>query len=86
MQVNMKGSEANLAFPGKLNELFATFALSMDDADAMPTEQHLAFYKSLHERLDAQIALWRALRDQQIAAFNARLKTSGVAPVDAGSD
>ncbi len=86
MQVNMKGSEANLAFPGKLNELFATFALSMDDADAMPTEQHLAFYKSLHERLDAQIALWRALRDQQIAAFNARLKTSGVAPVDAGAD
>ena len=30
MQVNMKGSEANLAFPGMLNELFATFALSIE--------------------------------------------------------
>ena len=37
MQVNMKGSEANLAFPGMLNEQYATFAASMDDADTPPT-------------------------------------------------
>jgi hypothetical protein len=86
MQVNMKGSEANLAFPGMLNELFATFALSMDDADTPPTEQHVAFYESLHGQLDAQLDLWRKLRAGDIAAFNAKLKTSGVAPVDSGAD
>ena len=81
MQVNMKGSEANLAFPGMLNELFATFALSMDDADTMPTEQHLAFYQSLHGQLETQLGLWNKLQGEGIAAFNTHLKASGVAPV-----
>jgi len=81
MQVNMKGSEANLAFPGMLNELFATFALSQDDADTMPTSQHVAFYRSLHDRLETQLGLWKQLQGEGIAAFNAHLKASGVAPV-----
>ena len=82
MQVNMKGSEANLAFPGMLNELFATFALSMDDADTPPTQQHLAFYQSLHEQLETQLGLWHKLQGEDVAAFNAHLKASGVAPVE----
>ena len=81
MQVNMKGSEANLAYPGMLNEQLASFALSMDDADTPPTEQHTAFYKSLHEQLETQLAAWRELRDKGIAEFNARLKPAGVAPL-----
>ncbi len=86
MQVNMKGSEANLAFPGMLNELFATFALSMEDADTPPTGQHLAFYNSLHGQLEDQLALWGKLKGEGIAGFNAHLKASGVAPVDAGTN
>ncbi len=82
MQVNMKGSEANLAFPGMLNELFATFALSMDDADAPPTEQHMAFYQSLHGQLDAQLAQWRELQEKAIPALNAHIKATGGAPLD----
>jgi photosystem II stability/assembly factor-like uncharacterized protein len=58
MQVNMKGSEANLAYPGMLNERLATFALSLDDADRPPTEQTLALYTSLHGQLEAQLAAW----------------------------
>jgi len=81
MQVNMKGSEANLAFPGMLNEQFATFALSQDDADTMPTTQHVAFYQSLHDRLETQLGLWKQMQGEGIAAFNAHLKASGVAPV-----
>ncbi|HEV2606392.1 MAG TPA: hypothetical protein VGT79_00275, partial [Xanthomonadaceae bacterium] len=81
MQVNMKGSEANLAFPGMLNELFATFALSQDDADTMPTRQHVEFYQSLHGQLETQLGLWKQLQGEGIAAFNAHLKASGVAPV-----
>jgi len=63
MQVNMKGSEANLAFPGKLNELYATFAASQDDADAAPTAQHRAMYDSLHGQLETELAKWQKLRD-----------------------
>ena len=62
MQVNMKGSEANLAFPGKLNELLATFAASQDDADTAPTKQHREMYESLHAQLEKQLANWQQLR------------------------
>ena len=61
MQVNMNGSEANLAFPGMLNEQFAAFAGTLEDADTPPTTQQQALYKCLHEKLQAQLALWRAL-------------------------
>jgi len=84
MQVNMKGSEANLAFPGMLNELLASFALSIDDADTPPTEQHVAFYQSLHGQLGVQLDAWRDLRDGAIASFNAKLKSSGIPPVRPG--
>ncbi len=62
MQVNMKGSEANLAYPGMLNERLATFALNIDDADTPPTTQNLALYKALHDQLEVQLAAWDGLR------------------------
>src|SRR6202044_4009576 len=61
MQVNMNGSEANLAFPGMLNEQLAAFAGSLEDADTPPTTQQQALYTSLHTKLQAQLALWRGL-------------------------
>ncbi|HEY5071354.1 MAG TPA: hypothetical protein VII63_04915 [Caulobacteraceae bacterium] len=67
MQVNMKGSEANLAFAGMLNEQYAAFASGLEDADTPPTAQQQGLYRSLHERLEAQLALWRAL-DGELAA------------------
>ena len=57
MQVNMNGSEADLAFPGMLNEQFAGFAASLEDADTFPTRQHHAFFDSLHARLKTQLDL-----------------------------
>ena len=67
IQVNMKGSEANLAFPGMLNELLASFAQSQDDADTMPTSQHLAMYKNLHAQLEVQLAKWEKVRTGELA-------------------
>jgi hypothetical protein len=61
MQVNMNGSEANLAFPGMLNEQLAAFAGTLEDADTPPTTQQQALYTSLHEKLEAQLALWKGL-------------------------
>jgi hypothetical protein len=62
MQVNMNGSEANLAFPGMLNEQLAAFAGTLEDADAPPSTQQQALYSSLHEKLQAQLGLWRGLQ------------------------
>jgi hypothetical protein len=64
VQVNMNGSEANLAFAGMLNEQLAAFAGTLEDADTPPTAQQQALYTSLHEKLQAQLALWRGLNQQ----------------------
>ena len=61
MQVNMKGSEANLAFPGMLNEQYATFASSLDSSDAAPTSQEQKRFEDLHAQLGVQLAKWNAL-------------------------
>ncbi len=81
MQVNMKGSEANLAFPGMLNEQYAAFALSLGDADTPVTAQHRAMYQSLHAQLGTQLAAWQQLRSGPLAAFDGKLKQAGICPV-----
>lgn len=68
MQVNMKGSEANLAFPGMLNEQYATFAATLDGADTSPTVQQRVMFEALHRRLTAQLAAWRQLHVEPLAA------------------
>jgi len=80
MQVDMKGSEANLAFPGQLNERLATFALNLDDADTAPTTQALATYRDLHAQLEVQLAKWAALKRGELAAFS-----TAAARTDAGA-
>ena len=62
MQVEMKGSEANLAFPGELNEQYAAFAGTLEDADTPPTVQQQALFDSLHARLSVQLTAWKALQ------------------------
>ena len=62
MQVNMNGSEANLAFPGMLNEQYAGFAAGLEDADTPPTQQQRALFDSLHGRLQAQLTALEALK------------------------
>ena len=62
IQVNMKGSEANLAFPGMLNEQYATFAAMLEDADTAPTKQETRRFVDLHAQLQAQLAEWSAVK------------------------
>ena len=82
MQVNMKGSEANLAFPGMLNEQYASFQGAIDDADTPPTAQELSMYKDLHGQLEVQLAAWKALQSGGLDAFNKRLQQASVTPVE----
>ena len=73
MQVNMKGSEANLAFPGMLNEQYAGFAAALEDADTPPTRQHLQMYQTLHAGLSTQLGLWSALQGGDLADLRRRI-------------
>ncbi len=74
IQVNMKGSEANLAFPNMLNEAFDSFRSSLDYADNAPTEQQYEVFKLLRGRLDQQLAAWKQIMSSDVPAFNDAVK------------
>lgn len=69
IQVNMKGSEANLAFPNMLNEQFDSFAGSVEAADAAPTEQQYGVFKMLTARLEEQLKALDGILATDLPAF-----------------
>jgi len=74
IQVNIKGSEANLNFPGMLNERIYSFAGLLEDADTAPNQQETETYADLHGRLQAQLAAWNTLKTGEVAPFLAKVK------------
>src|SRR5207253_10651578 len=74
IQVNMKGSEANLAFPNMLNEAFDSFRSSLDYADNAPTAQQYEVFKLLRGRLDQQLVAWKQIMSSDVPAFNDAVK------------
>jgi photosystem II stability/assembly factor-like uncharacterized protein len=79
MQVNIKGSEANLNYPGMLNEQIYSFSQLLEDADTAPNAQETETYAGMHARLGAQLAEWSALKSTQVAAFCKRAQAAAVA-------
>ena len=61
IQVNMKGSEANLAFPNMLNEQLDSFSAIVQAGDSAPSEQQYEVFKMLRSQLDQQLAAWKQL-------------------------
>ena len=78
MQVEIKGSEANLNYPGMLNEQIYSFSQLLDDADTAPNQQESETYAGLHARLTAQLADWSALKSTQVTAFCRQVREAGV--------
>jgi photosystem II stability/assembly factor-like uncharacterized protein len=78
IQVNMKGSEANLAFPNKLNEEFDSFSSSVTAGDSAPTQQQVQVFKMLRGELDRQLAAWKQIMSTDVPAFNQVIKNSNV--------
>jgi len=78
IQVNMKGSEANLAFPNMLNEAFDSFRASLDYADNAPTAQQYEVFKLLRGRLDQQLAVWKQIMSSDLPAFNDAVKQNNI--------
>jgi photosystem II stability/assembly factor-like uncharacterized protein len=79
MQVNIKGSEANLNYPGMLNEQIYSFSQLLEDADTAPNAQEIETYAGMHARLGTQLAEWSALKSTQVAAFCKRAQEAAVA-------
>lgn len=78
IQVNMKGSEANLAFPNMLNEQFDSFSSVVQAGDNAPSQQQYEAFKMLRERLDQQLAAWKQIMSTDVPAFNERMKNSNI--------
>jgi seryl-tRNA synthetase len=78
MQVNMKGSEANLAFPTMLNEAFDTFSHTIEQADAAPTQSQYDVFRMLSTKLDGQLKIWEQIRTVDLPAVNNLVHESNV--------
>jgi len=78
IQVNMKGSEANLAFPNMLNEQLDSFSSSVQAGDGAPTRQQYEVFKMLRGQLDQQLAAWKQIMTADVPAFNDFMKNSNV--------
>jgi len=78
IQVNMKGSEANLAFPNMLNEAFDSFRATLDNADGAPTPQQYEVFSLLRRRVDQQLTTLRQILSSDLEAFNTFVKQSDV--------
>jgi photosystem II stability/assembly factor-like uncharacterized protein len=78
IQVKMKSSEGNLAFPNKLNEALDSLSHSEDSADSAPTAQMYQVFDMLNRRLEAQLAKWQETLDKDLPALNRLMHSQGV--------
>ena len=74
IQVNMNGSEANLAFPNMLNEQLDSFSSSVEAGDSAPTQQQYEVFKTLRARLDQQLASWKQILATDVPALNESIR------------
>ncbi len=78
IQVNMKGSEANLAFPNMLNEQLDSLSSAIQAGDSAPTRQQYEVYKLLRGQLDQQLTAWKQLVSTDIPAFNQAVRGANI--------
>jgi seryl-tRNA synthetase len=78
IQVNMKGSEANLAFPNMLNERFDTFSHVIESADTEPTKPQLEVFQMLSSQLDEQLKKWAQLKNDDLPKVSELIKQANL--------
>jgi len=78
IQVNMKGSEANLAFPNMLNERFDTFSHLIESGDKEPTKPQLEVFQMLTSRLDEQLKKWAQVKQENVAKVSELVKQANL--------
>src|SRR5204863_6256876 len=78
MQVNMKGSEGNLAFPDMLNERFETFSHTIESADKEPTQGQLNVFQMLSTQLEEQLKKWAGLKTEAVPKVSELIKQASL--------
>jgi photosystem II stability/assembly factor-like uncharacterized protein len=84
IQVNMKGSEGNLAFPNMLNEAFYSFSRTIEYADYGPTEPQQEVFKQLDTRLDEQLKKWTQLKAEEVPKIAALIRQAELPAISIG--
>src|SRR5437773_934605 len=78
IQVNMKGSEANLAFPNMLNERFDTFSHTIEGGDTEPTKSQIDVFQILSSQLDDQLKKWAQLKNEDLLKVSELIKQANL--------
>jgi hypothetical protein len=78
VQVNMKGSEGNLAFPNMLNERFDSISHLIDGGDNEPTKPQMEVFQLLSGKLDEQLQKWAQLKTEGVAQVSALIKEANL--------
>jgi hypothetical protein len=78
IQVNMKGSEANLAFPDMLNERFETFSHTIESGDTEPTQGQLKVFEMLSSQLEEQLKKSAQLKTEEVPKVSELIKQANL--------
>jgi seryl-tRNA synthetase len=78
VQVNMKGSEGNLAFPNMLNERFDSFSHIIENGDNEPTKPQMEVFQLLSGNLDEQVKKWAQLKAEDLPKVSALIKEANL--------
>jgi len=78
IQVNMKGSEANLAFRNMLNERFDTFIHTIETGHDEPTKPQLDVFQMLSGQLEEQLKKWAQLKNEDLPKVSELIKQANL--------
>src|SRR5260370_30196805 len=78
IQVEMKGSEGNLAFPHMLNERFDTFSHTIEAGDTSPTKPQLDVFQMLSSQLEEQLKKWAQLKNEGVPKVSELIKQANL--------
>ncbi len=84
IQVNMKGSEGNLAFPNMLNEAFYSFSRTIEYADYGPTQPQAQVFDQINTRLDDQLKKWTQLKGEEVPKIAALIRQAELPAISVG--
>ncbi|MFM8438171.1 MAG: hypothetical protein ACKOAX_06825, partial [Candidatus Kapaibacterium sp.] len=76
-----KAGQDALNYPLRLNNKILALKSTVYSGDARPTRQSYEVFSDLSRRIDELIAAYERIRDTQIAAFNAFVKSSDIPAV-----
>ena len=70
----------------RINAFLATLMEVIDTADRLPTEQAQRTYSDFRQKLDAQLALWKEIREKDLPAVNEVLRKNKIEELHLGTN